>query len=57
MWPFSSYSPIQWAPRNLFEGEAEQSPEEMRLMYYLAEAQGNPQAAVCDAILNVNRQV
>ena len=47
IWPFSAYGPGKDAPRQLFGGAPlEQSPEEMRVMFYLAQASGNPQAAV-----------
>ena len=46
-WPFSAYGPGRDAPRQLLEGfPLEQSMEEMRLMYYLAQASGNPQQGV-----------
>lgn len=46
-WPFSAYGPGRDAPRQLFEGfPLEQSFEEMRVMHYLAVAQGNAQEAV-----------
>ncbi|KAF2155330.1 hypothetical protein K461DRAFT_292200 [Myriangium duriaei CBS 260.36] len=46
-WPFSAYGPGKDAPRQLFGGfPIEQSPEEMRVLYYLAQASGNPQTAV-----------
>lgn len=46
-WPFSAYGPGRDAPRQLFGGyPLEQSFEEMRVMHYLAESQGNVQAAV-----------
>lgn len=48
IWPFSAYGPGRDAPRQLFGGfPIEQSPEEMRVLYYLAQASGNPQSAVC----------
>lgn len=47
VWPFSAYGPGRDAPRQLFGGAPlEQSPEEMRVMYYMAQAAGNPQPAV-----------
>lgn len=45
-WPFSAYGPGKNAPRQLFEGSIEQSPEEMRMAYYLAQAAGNTQPAI-----------
>lgn len=46
-WPFSAYGPGRDAPRQLFGGfPIEQSFEEMRVMHYLAEAQGNVQSSV-----------
>lgn len=46
-WPFSAYGPGKDAPRQLFGGfPLEQSFEEMRVLHYLAVAQGNPQQAV-----------
>ena len=49
-WPFSAYGPGRDAPRQLFGGfPLEQSFEEMRVMYYMAQSQGNPQPAVCFA--------
>lgn len=41
IWPLSCYGPGKDAPRQLIEGECEQSPEEVRLQYYLARASGN----------------
>lgn len=44
-WPLSCYGPGKDAADQLFGGEPiETSPEELRLTYYLAAAQGNPQA-------------
>ncbi|KAJ9624047.1 hypothetical protein H2203_005495 [Taxawa tesnikishii (nom. ined.)] len=46
-WPLSSYGPGRGAPRQLIEGfPIEQSFEEMRVLHYLAVAQGNVQKAV-----------
>lgn len=45
-WPFSAYGPGRDAPKQLFEGPLEQSFEEMRVAFYLAQAEGNAQAAV-----------
>ncbi|WPH04284.1 Hypothetical protein R9X50_00717300 [Acrodontium crateriforme] len=42
IWPLSSYGPGKNAPRQLIEGECEQSMEEVRLQYYIAQASGNP---------------
>lgn len=48
-WPFSAYGPGRDAPLQLFGGfPLEQSPEEMRVLYYQAIASGNPQPAVSD---------
>jgi hypothetical protein len=48
-WPFSAYGPGRDAPIQLFGGfPLEQSPEEMRVLYYKALASGNPQSAVSD---------
>ncbi|KAF2835831.1 hypothetical protein M501DRAFT_997503 [Patellaria atrata CBS 101060] len=46
IWPFSAYGPGRDAPRQLFGGELEQSPEEMRLFYYNSKAAGNVQVAI-----------
>ncbi|KAK4995682.1 hypothetical protein LTR28_000441, partial [Elasticomyces elasticus] len=45
-WPFSCYG-TRDAPVQLFGGPLEQSPEEMRVMHYLALASGNVQTSVC----------
>jgi len=46
-WPLSAYAPGKDAPRQLFGGfPIEQSFEEMRIMFYLAQANGNTQPAV-----------
>ena len=46
-WPFSAYGPGKDAPKQLFGGyPLEQSPEEMRILYYQAAANGNAQPAV-----------
>lgn len=45
-WPLSAYGPGRNAPVQLIEGEIEQSPEEMRVLHYLALAKGNPQESV-----------
>lgn len=46
-WPFSAYGPGRDAPIQLFGGfPLEQSPEEMRVLYYREAASGNPQPAV-----------
>ncbi|KAL1303227.1 hypothetical protein AAFC00_006643 [Neodothiora populina] len=46
-WPLSAYGPGRDAPRQLFGGlPLEQSFEEMRLMFYLAQAQGSVQAYI-----------
>ncbi|KAF1988149.1 hypothetical protein K402DRAFT_352039 [Aulographum hederae CBS 113979] len=42
-WILSAYGPGRDAPRELIEGQLEQSFEEMRLTYYLAQANGNAQ--------------
>ncbi|EMD00048.1 hypothetical protein BAUCODRAFT_30495 [Baudoinia panamericana UAMH 10762] len=39
-WPLSAYGPGREAPRQLIEGSLEQSPEEMRVLYYLAASEG-----------------
>lgn len=50
IWPLSAYGPGKDAPRQLFGGfPIEQSPEEMRVLYYLAQANGQPQPAVGNA--------
>jgi len=41
------YGPGRNTPVQLIEGEIEQSPEEMRVLHYLAVARGNPQESVC----------
>ncbi|EME40011.1 hypothetical protein DOTSEDRAFT_74769 [Dothistroma septosporum NZE10] len=43
IWPLSCYAPGNKPPRQLIEGLLEQSPEEMRLKYYLARAAGSEQ--------------
>ncbi|QIX00569.1 hypothetical protein AMS68_006086 [Peltaster fructicola] len=43
IWPLSSYGPGRDAPRQLLDAEFEQSPEEMRLLHYMALANGNTQ--------------
>ncbi|KAK3700208.1 hypothetical protein LTR37_016087 [Vermiconidia calcicola] len=55
-WPLSAYAPGKDAPRQLLEGALEQSPEELRVLYYLAKAAGstqeyeqNEQSAVAEA--------
>ena len=54
-WPFSAYGPGRDAPIQLFGGyPLEQSPEEMRVLYYKAVANGNPQPAVSDTIIRVS---
>lgn len=46
-WPLSCFGPGINSPRQLFGGfPVEQSPEELRVLYYLGAEQGNPQAAV-----------
>lgn len=53
-WPFSAYGPGRDAPIQLFGGfPLEQSPEEMRVLYYKATANGNPQSAVSDVYVGV----
>lgn len=42
-WPLSAFGPGRDAPRQLLEGTLEQSPEELRVQYYLAKASGNTQ--------------
>lgn len=60
-WPFSAYGPGRDAPRQLFGGfPIEQSPEEMRALYYAAQASGNPQTAVQgeqDLFQRMNQQI
>ncbi|KAK6443533.1 hypothetical protein LTR95_000360 [Oleoguttula sp. CCFEE 5521] len=46
IWPLTSYGPGRNAPAQLIEGELETSPEEMRVMYYLAMTTGNTQQAI-----------
>jgi hypothetical protein len=47
-WILSAYGPGRHAPAQLFGGPVrEQSFEEMRLLHYVATAEGNPQHAVC----------
>ncbi|KAK4992480.1 hypothetical protein LTR66_006269 [Elasticomyces elasticus] len=46
-WPFSCYG-TRDAPVQLFGGPLEQSPEEMRVMHYLALASGNVQTSVAN---------
>lgn len=56
-WPLSCYGPGRNAPKQLIEGEVEHSPEEMRLLHYLALAKGTPQESVCvclDCYMPVN---
>ncbi|KAG8630609.1 hypothetical protein KVT40_002228 [Elsinoe batatas] len=61
IWPFSAYAPGKDAPKQLLEGfPVEQSPEEMRVLYYLAQAAGNPQQAIQneqELIQRVNQQI
>lgn len=45
-WPLSSYGPGRDAPRQLLDAEFEQSPEEMRVLHYIALANGNAQETV-----------
>ncbi|GAB7361238.1 hypothetical protein MBLNU230_g1299t1 [Neophaeotheca triangularis] len=54
-WPLSCYSPAKEGPRHLFEGEIEVSPEEARLKFYLARAQGNEQRAIQEEQQAVNQ--
>ena len=42
-WPLSAYGPGRDAPRQLLEGPLEQSPEELRVQYYVARAGGSTQ--------------
>jgi len=42
-WPLSAFGPGRDAPRQLLEGPLEQSPEELRVQCYLAQATGNLQ--------------
>lgn len=54
-WPFSAYGPGKDAPTQLFGGfPLEQSPEEMRVLYYQAVASGNTQVAVRFAYASFN---
>ena len=46
IWPLSSYGPGVNAPRQLIEGDLEQSFEEVRLQYYLAQVAGTIPAYV-----------
>jgi nucleoporin NUP42 len=46
IWPMSCYGPGTDAPRQLIEGDVEQSPEEMRVRAYLMVAQGEQQQIV-----------
>ncbi|KAL3426149.1 hypothetical protein PVAG01_02940 [Phlyctema vagabunda] len=49
-WPLSAYGPGRMAPVQLFGGPLrEQSPEEMRLLHYMAAADGNAQQAIQEA--------
>jgi nucleoporin NUP42 len=50
IWPFSVYGPGRNAPKQLLEGSVEQSPEEVRLQYYLAMRSGNVQRAVRSSV-------
>ncbi|KAK4611873.1 Nucleoporin AMO1 [Fulvia fulva] len=43
IWPLSCYAPGNKPPRQLIEGDLEQSPEEMRVKYYIAKAAGREQ--------------
>lgn len=53
-WPFSAYGPGRDAPTQLFGGfPLEQSPEEMRVLYYKALANGNPQPAVSAMVIDI----
>lgn len=53
-WPFSAYGPGRDAPIQLFGGfPLEQSPEEMRVLFYKAAASGNPQPAVSGVDIDV----
>ncbi|THW91887.1 hypothetical protein D6D15_03575 [Aureobasidium pullulans] len=60
-WPFSAYGPGRDAPLQLFGGfPLEQSPEEMRVLYYQAIASGNPQPAIQgeqELITQTNQQI
>jgi hypothetical protein len=56
-WPFSAYGPGRDAPIQLFGGfPLEQSPEELRVLYYKAAANGNPQSAVSDVAADIFTQ-
>ncbi|OQO05188.1 hypothetical protein B0A48_08208 [Cryoendolithus antarcticus] len=46
IWPLTAYGPGRNAPAQLIEGDLEMSPEEMRVMYYLAMTTGNTQQAI-----------
>ncbi|KAF4556144.1 Hypothetical protein D9617_1g080190 [Elsinoe fawcettii] len=60
-WPLSAYAPGKDAPKQLLEGfPIEQSPEEMRVLYYIAQAAGNPQPAIQneqELIQRINQQI
>jgi len=43
-WPLSAFAPLPSAPKDLIDVEREFSPEEIRVQYYLAKAQGQEQA-------------
>jgi len=42
-WPLSAFAPLPSAPKDLIDVEREWSPEEIRVQYYLAKAQGQEQ--------------
>jgi nucleoporin NUP42 len=46
LWPLSAYGPGLNAPRQLIEGDLEQSFEEVRLQYCIAQAAGTTSAYV-----------
>lgn len=47
LWPLSCYGPTRFIPKQLMGGPGiEQSPEETRVLFYLAKLQGNEQAVV-----------
>jgi len=45
-WPFSAYGANREVPKQLFGGPMEQSPEELRVQYYLGMAANDTQQAV-----------
>lgn len=51
LYPFGAYGPGKGAPKQLIEGELEQSPEELRVQAYLANSNGQLPQFVSTIIL------